>query len=300
MIYEIRLSIAYDYPAAVADARQLLRVRPRTEPGQVVEAASVELTPKPDQAFTEMDFFGNPVDGIVYRQPHRALAIVMEARVRIERPRRDPGAPVSLPDVADAAFLAREADGGSPIHFLGTSRRIVWPPSLRDYAAAATGERQGELAAILALAERIQADFTYEPGATDVGTSVGEAFASRRGVCQDFAHVMIAALRSLGVPAGYVSGFLRTDPPPGRPRLEGADAMHAWARAWLGPDLGWVGFDPTNGVLAGDDHIAVAFGRDYDDIAPVAGVLVTTGPQVTRHSVDVVPVEKGDAAAGET
>lgn len=131
---------------------------------------------------------------------------------------------------------------------------------------------------------------TYDPEATEVDTPLAEAFRLRRGVCQDYAHIMIAALREIGIPAGYVSGLLRTEPPPGQPRLEGADAMHAWIMAWCGADLGWVEFDPTNDLRVGTDHIVVARGRDYSDVAPVKGVLWTSGPQTTRQTVDVIPL----------
>jgi transglutaminase-like putative cysteine protease len=183
------------------------------------------------------------------------------------------------------------------MHFLGDSRIVRLFQPATDYAARILdgGAPSGE--AILALARRIKADFKYAPGVTTVDTSVEEIFLEREGVCQDFAHLMIAALRGVGVPAAYVSGFLRTRPPPGRPRLAGADAMHAWVNVWLGDELGWTGFDPTNGMVALDDHLVVAVGRDYSDVAPIDGVLITAGPQKTRHAVDVVPVEPAKAEA---
>ena len=131
----------------------------------------------------------------------------------------------------------------------------------------------------------------FDPDATTVDTPPAEAFARRHGVCQDFAQVMIACLRGIGIPAGYVSGFLRTNPPPGKPRLEGADAMHAWVRAWCGWQTGWVEFDPTNAIPAGTDHIVAARGRDYGDVAPVKGILRIAGDQTTEHAVDVLPVD---------
>ena len=139
-------------------------------------------------------------------------------------------------------------------------------------------------------ASRSTATCSFDPEATTVDTPPAEAFARRHGVCQDFAQVMIACLRGVGIPAGYVSGFLRTNPPPGQPRLEGADAMHAWVRAWCGWQTGWIEFDPTNAIPAGTDHIVVARGRDYGDVAPVKGVLRIAGEQKTEHAVDVVPV----------
>ena len=292
MKYDITLKIAYDYPSAVADARHTLRVRPRALAGQTIETTTVKLAPTPDERVGDLDFYGNPLDEIALRRAHESLRIEMRARVDVAPGLADPAATPSLAAVADDAQRSRDASGLSPIHFLGRSRRIT---PLRDVSAYAAEAFRGEALtageAVMALTRRIKADFAYLPGATKVGTSVAEAFEKRHGVCQDFAHVMIAGLRANGIPAAYVSGFLRTLPPPGKPRLQGADAMHAWVTVWLGHQAGWVGFDPTNAVMAGSDHIVVAIGRDYSDVSPVAGVLTMTGSQKTRHTVDVVPVE---------
>ena len=143
--------------------------------------------------------------------------------------------------------------------------------------------------AVEAIGLALHRDMSFDPDATTVDTPPSEAFARRHGVCQDFAQVMIASLRGIGIPAGYVSGFLRTNPPPGQPRLEGADAMHAWVRAWSGGQTGWIEYDPTNAMPAGTDHILVARGRDYGDVAPVKGMLRIAGDQKTEHAVDVIP-----------
>ncbi len=140
------------------------------------------------------------------------------------------------------------------------------------------------------LTAAIYTQFTYHPGITTSDTPPIEAFKNREGVCQDFAHIMIAALRAHGIPAAYVSGYLRTEPPPGAERLVGADAMHAWASIWCGPQMGWVGADPTNNCLVRNDHIVVAMGRDYADVAPIDGVFVGNTTQRMTVAVDVVPV----------
>ena len=136
---------------------------------------------------------------------------------------------------------------------------------------------------------RIFHDFTYDGDATDVGTPAAKAFEARRGVCQDFAHIMICGLRGLGLPGAYVSGYLRTRPPPGGARLEGADATHAWVSLWCGAESGWVGFDPTNAILVRNEHIVLATGRDYSDVAPIDGILLAPGGQTLKVEVDVVP-----------
>jgi transglutaminase-like putative cysteine protease len=146
---------------------------------------------------------------------------------------------------------------------------------------------------------RIKSDFKYEIGVTSVVTTPTAAYALRRGVCQDFAHIMISGLRGIGLPAAYVSGYLRTVPKAGRSRLEGADAMHAWVMVWCGEVAGWCGFDPTNAILVGDDHVTLAIGRDYSDIAPIAGIVFGSGDQHLEVAVDVIPVDVAAARPAE-
>ncbi|SMD00133.1 Transglutaminase-like enzyme, putative cysteine protease [Fulvimarina manganoxydans] len=299
MIYDVKLTIDYHYAAEVADAQHALRVSPRSTSNQRILSSRIKIDPKPEEIHREVDFFGNRTDTIALWRAHRSLSVEMRARVEVERPAFDISRSASLGAIADLGLRETSMSPGSPAWYLGPSRRIAPLPALTAYIQEIIGPSRDRSAgeAVLKVTERIKTDFTYLPGATDVGTSVEDAFVARVGVCQDFAHVMISGLRGCGIPAGYVSGFLRTDPPPGQPRLEGADAMHAWVTAWLGPEVGWVDFDPTNGILADTAHIVVAIGRDYADVAPVSGVLVTTGRQMTGHSVDVVPLETEDVAA---
>lgn len=298
MIYDVKLTIDYQYAAEVADAQHALRVCPRATSNQRILSSGVKIEPKPEEIHREIDFFGNRTDTIALWRAHRSLSVEMRARVEVERAAIDISRSAGLGAVGELTLRETSMQPGSPVWYLGPSRRIAPLPALTAYIRDIVGSSRDRPAgeAVLEVTERIKADFSYLPGATDVGTSVEDAFVARVGVCQDFAHVMIAGLRGCGIPAGYVSGFLRTDPPPGQPRLEGADAMHAWVTAWLGPEVGWVDFDPTNGILADTAHIVVAIGRDYADVSPVSGVLVTTGPQMTGHSVDVVPIEAEEPA----
>lgn len=290
MIYDLTLKIAYDYPSEVKDARHILRVRPHSELGQDALSADLTIKPKPDEAQSERDFFGNDLDHVLLLPSHKALQVVMKARVRVNRTLPNLDATPTVAEIADLAFRARDSGGQGPMHYLGDSRIVRTSETLTAYARDSVDLTAPIGAAMLAFSKKIRSDFVYKPGATTVDTPVEEAFAKKEGVCQDFAHIMIASLRGVGVPAAYVSGFLRTIPPEGRPRLAGADAMHAWVNVWLGDELGWCGFDPTNAMATLDDHIVVAVGRDYSDVAPIDGVLITAGRQKTRHSVDVVPV----------
>jgi Transglutaminase-like enzymes, putative cysteine proteases len=292
MLYDIRLTLEYDYDAPVHGGRHHIRVAPNNVVGvQRVIASSLRVDPSPARQSGFLDFFGNAVTAITMTEPHDRLTIRLSARVQVE----DITAPADLsPPLAQ---LRRElaqywsVAPESPQHFLSASPRVQIVPAITDYARRATAGAPTVLAAATALCMAIHRDFEYDPKATDVETRPAEAFDLRKGVCQDFAHVMIAALRGIGVPAGYVSGFLRTNPPPGQPRLEGADAMHAWIRAWCGQHLGWVEFDPTNAMIAGPDHISIGHGRDYSDISPIVGVLRTHGSHDTRQSVDVLRLE---------
>jgi len=292
MLYDLRLDLNYAYDATVHGGRHLIRVAPTTIPGvQRVVASRLSFDPKPQRESTFTDFFGNSVTTLTYARPHEHLAIRLSARVQVED--LDPPVDLSPPLTGLSQEIARywSVEPDSPHHFLASSARVHLVPAITSYAKAVTAHAPSVMAAATALCMAIHRDFAYDAKATDVETKPAEAFALRKGVCQDFAHVMIAGLRGIGIPSGYVSGFLRTRPPPGKPRLEGADAMHAWVRAWCGSHVGWVEFDPTNAMLAGADHISIGHGRDYADISPIVGVLRTHGSHETNQSVDVICVE---------
>jgi transglutaminase-like putative cysteine protease len=292
VLYDVRLELHYDYKASVHGDRHLIRVAPVSIPNaQRVIAASLSFEPRPEQETTFADYFGNLVTTIAYTGRHDHLDVRLTARVLVE----DLHDPVDLSPTLDglkaelAALWSVAPD--SPQHFLSASPRIPLDRDITGYARATGAGDTSIYATALALCLGIHRDFRYDKDATKVDTGPVEAFALKRGVCQDFAHVMIAGLRGLGIPAGYVSGFLRTIPPKGKPRLEGADAMHAWVRVWCGQHMGWVEFDPTNAMLAGPDHITIGHGRDYSDISPIVGVLRTSGGHTAKQSVDVVRVE---------
>lgn len=292
MLYDLSLHMGYAYDVPASGARHVIRLLPLSLPDrQRLIAGSVTVSPATDEKVTFIDFFGQQATSVLVRAPHDRLDIRMQARVMVEAPTMtadlSPPLEVLRRELADVWSV----DPSSPHHLTGASPRLPEEPAIAAYARETVkpGRTVREIAA--ALCTRIHKDFKYDPEATTVDTTPKEAFKLKRGVCQDFSHVMIVALRSLGIPAGYVSGFLRTIPPPGKERLEGADAMHAWVRVWCGDALGYVEFDPTNDIPAGSDHIVVGYGRDYSDVAPVIGVLKGYGNQKADQAVDVIPVK---------
>ncbi len=289
MLYEIQLKTKCEYGRPAA-GRQLLRVLPSESlSAQRLVAGSIEIKPRPAERSDRYDFFVNRVTEIAFSKPVEQFEVIMRARVDrfAEPPKRD-----LSPDLAglrrDIA-AAMSVESGSPQHYLDTSPMVGPSAAISAYARDVT-KGATVLEMVNALNEAIYRDMTYDGDATEVDTPLEEAFAKRRGVCQDFTHIMIACLRDLGIPAGYVSGFLRTEPPKGKPRLEGADAMHAWVQVWCGREAGWVDFDPTNKMMAGLSHIVAARGRDYTDVPPLRGLLRTAGNQEISQAVDVVPV----------
>jgi transglutaminase-like putative cysteine protease len=218
--------------------------------------------------------------------------VSFDLRARVERLAQARGLDISPPLGRLAADLAAERGLGpdSPQHFLPASPRIPRLPQIADFAQAAVAGAATARETVERLGLAIHRAMTFDAKATEVDTPVAEAFGLRRGVCQDYAGIMIAGLRALGIPAAYVGGFLRTVPPPGKKRLEGADAMHAWVRAWIGAEAGWTEYDPTNACFVETDHIVAGYGRDYADVAPVTGVLRLDSRQQGSHSVDIVEV----------
>jgi transglutaminase-like putative cysteine protease len=291
MIYDIGLTIAYEYDHPAVAGRHILRLLPADLPGiQRRITGMLTIRPEPAERRQIVDFFGNTGVEVAFRQEHDEILFRVAARV--ERIAEPPVLDISPPlcRMADEIFDYRSLDADAPHHFLGPSPRTAPAPEMTAYARAQVAPGMTVADAVRSVGLALHRDMAFDAEATTVDTPPAEAFARREGVCQDFAQVMIACLRGIGVPAGYVSGFLRTNPPPGQPRLEGADAMHAWVRAWCGWETGWIEFDPTNAVVVGTDHILVARGRDYGDVAPVKGILRIAGAQKTEHAVDVIPV----------
>jgi transglutaminase-like putative cysteine protease len=296
MIYDIRQTTTYEYASKVASAHHELRLMPINRTRQRVYAAALEISPVPHERREGFDFFGNHVTWIGLEEPHDSLSIKVAARVAVEAPDDPtPGKTPRWEEVRAAAMMTSDIGATSPAHFLFPSRRVSLDPEITEYVRKSFPSGRPVFDGASELMRRIKADFVYEIGATSVATTPSAAYALRRGVCQDFAHIMISGLRGIGLPAAYVSGYLRTVPKEGRARLEGADAMHAWVMVWCGAGAGWCGFDPTNAILVGDDHVTLAIGRDYSDIAPIAGVVFSSGEQHIEVAVDVIPVSVAPA-----
>jgi transglutaminase-like putative cysteine protease len=290
MIYDIRQTTSYAYASTVVHARHALRLMPARRDGQRVHAAVLDIEPKPARMTETLDFFGNRLTAIELAEPHARLTMKLSARIAVEvPPPLDPEKTPAWEEVRALAFGSADLGAESPVHYLYPSRQISLDPEIRDYTRTSFTPGRPVLSAAIDLMRRIKHDFTYEVGATTVTTTPSMSFALRRGVCQDFAHIMIAGLRGLGLPAAYVSGYLRTVPREGAKRLEGADAMHAWVMVWCG-EPGWRALDPTNALVVADDHIALTVGRDYADVAPIDGVVVSSGGQNLKVAVDVIPV----------
>ncbi len=291
MIYDVRQATIYHYASPVAHAHHVLRLTPIDRPDQRVHAAALDIDPVPVERREGLDFFGNRITWVVLDEPHDTLTVRVAARIAVERAGAAPAQPTPpWEEVRAAAFASADLTPKSPAHFLFPSRQVSLDPEIRDYASVSFAPGRAVLDGAIDLMNRIKAEFTYEVGATTASTTPPMSFALRRGVCQDFSHVMISGMRALGLPVAYVSGYLRTGHLQGAAELEGADAMHAWVQVWCGEEAGWIGLDPTNGILAGNDHLVLAIGRDYADVAPLDGVIFIAGGQRLEVSVQVVPV----------
>ena len=300
MIYDIRQVTICAYASPVAHAHHVLRLTPVNRPGQRVHLSALRIEPPPVKAREGADFFGNRLTSITISEPHSTLAVKVSARIAVEPAvTPDPAASPAWETVRDEVFAATDIGPQSPVHFLFASRMVSLDPEIRDYARQSFAPGRPIVEAALDLNHRIKTDMIYEIGATTVTTTAPMSFALRRGVCQDFAHIMISGLRGLGLPAAYVSGYLRTTRNAEQAQLQGADAMHAWVMVWCGEATGWIGFDPTNDMVASDDHVVLAVGRDYSDVAPMDGVIVAAGGQRITVSVNVTPVQSTAALLPE-
>ena len=310
MRYRVVHDTRYAYDGEVSSSYGLAHLLPRSLAGQRVLEAGVSVTPDPGDVRERVDYFGNRLTYFGLLRGHTSLAVTATSVVEVDARGIDGRLVVDQPweRVRDLLRqpLAEEADAAerlAAVEFRLGSPQAPISPAAAAYARPSFRPGRGLLEAVSDLSARIHADFAFRPGATSVGTPVQEVLARRAGVCQDFAHLTVAALRSHGLACRYVSGYLETDPPPGQPKLQGADVSHAWAAFWL-PGVGWVDIDPTNDQLVNDRYITVAWGRDYGDVAPLKGVIFTDADTTSlKVSVDVrqlpdeQPVSRGWPAA---
>ena len=290
MKYRVSHATTYVYSEPVPVSHNLVMITPRSLGHQRCDDHRLDVRPRPNHIERRVDVFGNIVHVFSIEENHQRLRIAAQSLVTVNTESADEEDSIAWEDVRDG--LAAQTDSGwfDASSLLFDSPCIQRSTTWFDYAASEFTRGRPALAAAQGLNSKIHADFQYDDEATNVDTPLPTVFELRRGVCQDFAHAAIACFRSRGLAARYVSGYLRTSPPPGKPRLVGADASHAWVSVYLGPNLGWKDLDPTNNIFCGDDHIPVAWGRDYRDVVPVRGVFLGGGKHQLDVSVDVTPL----------
>lgn len=290
--YTITHVTTYEYTEPVSLCQNVAHLSARPCARQRAEPSILAITPDPAVIEERVDYFGNPTHYFTIQEPHRELKVEAVHRIAVAAaPPPDPHRTPPWDAVRDRLARDRDPLWLDAYQYAVDSRFAAAGPLYAEFAATSFTPGRPVVEAALHLVERIHGEFTYDPTATTVATPVAEVFESRRGVCQDFAHFLLACFRSLGLGARYVSGYLSTVPPPGRPRLIGADATHAWVSLFCG-DAGWVDLDPTNNQVPEERHVLLAWGRDYDDVSPLKGVILGGGQHVVKVSVDVIAEEE--------
>jgi len=292
--YRISHTTRYISNNKVGIGMNQVHLSPRETPHQRCEFHRIYAAPIPSVSDRRHDYFGNQVHFFSFENGYRDLEIKSISRVEVT-PRNSP------PDSETPTWeeVVNIIQGALTPGILHAREMTCISPNIpqfekpiADYARNSFGTGVPLFVGLRDLLDRFNTDFTFDGTSTTVHTPVLEVFENKRGVCQDFAQLLIAMLRGIGLPARYVSGYLRTIPPPGQERLRGADASHAWVSVYAGDDLGWVDIDPTNNLFVSEDHVTVAWGRDYTDVAPVRGIVIGAGPHSLRVNVDVEPDEE--------
>jgi transglutaminase-like putative cysteine protease len=284
MKYRITHNTTYRYSEPASLSQNELFLHPRETDTQHVVESRLTIAPEPRYLSRRIDYFGNIARVFMVQQPHKELAIAATSIVNVTAPVIAPAAASPPWETVAQRLKAHELPAELDAYqFVFASPLITLGSAARDYAIPSFAPGTPVLAGAVDLTRRIYTEFSYDKSATTVDTSVDQVLISRKGVCQDFAHAAISCLRSLGMAARYVSGYLKTTPPPGKPKLIGTDASHAWISLFV-PDAGWVDLDPTNNLIPGETHITLAWGRDYGDITPVKGVVMGGG----SHTLSVV------------
>jgi len=288
--YHVKHVTQYDYSEPVTLSHNVARLRPREHKSQKCLSHELTVTPAPRMRAYWQDYFGNHTDYFSFQQSHKELRVVAESVVEVFAPAAvGASSAASWKESREELRTSRDPVMIAAREFCFDSPHVTADMELAEYALPSFKPGSTLFDCSLDLARRIHNEFEFDPGSTTVETPVSEVLETRHGVCQDFAHLQIGCLRALGLAARYVSGYLVTTPPPGKQRMQGADVSHAWISVFI-PGRGWADFDPTNGIVPSDQHVTLGWGRDYDDIGPIRGVLVGGRCQHLRVSVDVIPI----------
>lgn len=289
MNYRVTHKTTYSYSDRVTLSQNEVRLTPGASPWQTVTASQITVSPRPSSESVSTDFYGNQVRHFTIEKPHRRMIVTLQSDVSVT-PRPVPTDRTISWEEAVAQISAARSDADLDAQqFVYPSRLIAPSRELKEFAASSFIPGRALVEASIDLMRRIYKEFAYTTGATTTTTSIQEVLETRKGVCQDFAQVAVGCLRSLKLPARYVSGYLETIPPPGKERLIGADASHAWFSVYI-PGFGWLDLDPTNELIVGERHVTVGWGRDFADVSPVRGMMVGGVGQKLDVSVDVAPV----------
>lgn len=289
--YRVKHRTTYDYTYPVSLSYHTLHLKPRNWSGvQHISDFSIEMDPDPMDFTENRDFFGNSVHSFSIQEPHERFSVLTQFNARVI------SNPAPIDELTINCAQVRNALHGDTSFRMLQALQFIYPspqthadPAIAEWAAAFFPDQRPFMEAVLEFNHALKSEIAFDPAATEITTSVSEVFAMKRGVCQDFAHLMIAALRSQDLPARYVSGYILTHPRPGEPRLEGADASHAWVSVFV-PGYGWIDLDPTNDLLVNDQHIRIAVGRDFDDISLIKGSVTGGGTSTLAVEVTVWPI----------
>lgn len=284
--YRLQHSTIYDYAEPVVIGTHFIHLLPRERVGQTIKAAQLYISPLPEYRRDEIDHFGNYSTSVSLTTPHKQFSVVLEAAVEVCLP--PPPASSNTPDWISIALWGQV--NPDVAEFCLPSKLTKPTEEIAAYVDASLSPGRPILEALMELNTRIFTDMTYQTGITTNSTTASEVLEAKTGVCQDYTHLMLACLRARGLPGRYVSGYLRTLPLPGQQKWRGADQSHAWVSAWLGPLYGWVDFDPTNNLIVVDEHVTLAWGRDFTDVSPLRGVILGGGHHTLTVSVDLEPI----------
>ena len=289
MKYKLKHQTLYTYVNEVHNYQSILCLQPQNSAKQTCKNFKIEIEPKPSKIYSRTDYFGNIQHYFSLHQSHRSLKVTVSSEVEVLENSTQLTLNTITCEEARLKFTTDRALKIEVLQYLLPSQFISWDEEITAFAESCLLPNVSLFESVLHLIKKIYTEFQFKSGSTNVNTPLKTVLKERRGVCQDFSHLAIASLRSVGIPARYVSGYIETLPPIGKPKLEGSDASHAWISVYI-PEMGWCEFDPTNNMIPQQRHIVTAYGRDFADVSPMKGIIFSSGDHKVKVEVDVIPV----------